>query len=83
MKREGALAKNGNARWEFADYELTSGDVVEVHVGQWILGRIEYSHGSGEYVLLVGEREATLRLQSGMQARLPESRGRLAMDYRR
>ena len=69
--REGTLVKNEIGRWEFADVELTSGDLVEIFVGQWIRGRIEYSHASREYVCLVGDEAATLRLQTGMKARLP------------
>jgi hypothetical protein len=68
---QGVLRKNENDRWEFADYELTSGDVVEILIGpHWIKGRME--HSGREYVFLVAEDAATLRLSVGMKARLPE-----------
>jgi len=68
---EGTLKKNEIGRWEFAHIELTSGDAVEVFVGQWIEGRVE--HDGRDYVLLVGEQCVTIRLQAGMQARLPQT----------
>lgn len=72
---EGTLAKNSIGRWEFADYELTSGEAVEVFVAeQWIRGRIEYLHSSQEYQLIVSsgpDSETFLMLHTGMQARTP------------
>ena len=72
---EGTLAKNDCGRWEFDGYELTSGDRVEVLVGStWVLGRIEYLHGSHGYALLLPsgpQTETILQLHRGMQARTP------------
>jgi hypothetical protein len=73
--REGVLTKNEIGRWEFSDYELTSGELVEVFVAeQWIRGRIEYLHGSQSYQLIISsgpDSETYVVLHTGMRARTP------------
>lgn len=61
MYREGKLFLNSCGRWEFDDFELTSGNLVEICIdGKWLLGVIEscdrkyywYSHRDGIPVIL-------------------------------
>lgn len=67
---EGILKKNDIGRWEFNDYELTSGNTVEIMIDDtWIKGRIEYAHDSKEYVFLAGMKETIIGLRHGMRAR--------------
>ena len=80
--REGKLMRNDIGRWEYAGYELTSGDPVEVLVAeQWIRGRIEYLHASQAYLLVLSsgpDSETYLMLHAGMEARTPGAKIRPA-----
>lgn len=74
MIHEGALTKNTIGRFEFDGFELRSGDRVEVFVGVWVRGHVEFSHDRKTYVLYVRsgeETEAVLSLHTGMKARTP------------
>lgn len=68
---EGSLRKNEGERWEIirieeSRYELTSGDVVEVKIGDhWFRTRVEHN-GTEYYSTVPG-----IRFFNGMPARVP------------
>jgi Domain of unknown function (DUF5348) len=69
MYREGNLFRNDRGRWEFDDFELTSGNFVELCIdGHWILGTVEscdgkyYWHSRRDHIQVV--------LRKGIRARL-------------
>ena len=69
MAREGVLKKNDCKRFEFDGYELTSGDAVELLIGQhWIYGHIEHTCNYG-YVFV--HSSGMLIPVPGMKARVP------------
>jgi hypothetical protein len=69
MYREGKLALNSCGRWEFDDFELTSGNFVEICIdGNWLLGVIESSNG--KYYWYSRRDGIPVILRKGIQARL-------------
>lgn len=67
------LEKNEIRRWVADGHEFTSGDEMEVHIGeQWVRGRVEYLHWCEEYQLIVSsglDTETYVVLHAGMLAR--------------
>lgn len=65
---DGKLAKMQSGRWSIGnEWEITSGDVIEVKVGEnWIATRIEHN-GTGYYAVVTG-----ILLYEGMPARRRE-----------
>ena len=69
MFREGKLFLNSCGRWEFDDFELTSGNFVEICIdGHWILGVIESY--DGKYYWHSRRDRIQIILRKGVQARL-------------
>jgi hypothetical protein len=73
MILNGTLEKNETGRWEYADRELTCGDVVEIDIGTWIKGRIE--HNGRDYYLLAPDGMTEIGLHKGLPARTPHRAG--------
>lgn len=70
MKLEGILFVNTNGRFEFSNYELTSGSVCEILInGEWVNGRIEHVFQHG-YAFYAGPNETYVKLIPGMRARV-------------
>ncbi|MDD5657584.1 MAG: DUF5348 domain-containing protein [Elusimicrobia bacterium] len=69
MSMTGILRKNEIGRWEYADCELTCGDLVELNIGAWIRGRIE--HNGKDYCFLAPDGATAIPLREGLPARMP------------
>ena len=69
MYREGNLRLNSCGRWEFDDFELTSGSLVEICIdGNWLLGVIESC--DGKYYWFSRRDSIPVILRKGIKARL-------------
>ncbi|MZK53147.1 DUF5348 domain-containing protein [Clostridium beijerinckii] len=69
--REGYLQHNDQGRYEIPNITyFTSGEPIQLLVnGNWIMGRIEYSHSKGDYYFLNEEERIYIYNLSGIKAR--------------
>jgi len=64
------LIKNSLQRWELDGYELTSGNLIEVKMGNhWIRGVVEWNHDYQRYVIHV-KGNGVLLITSSLAVRL-------------
>ncbi len=71
MNLEGKLLRNSCERFEVADFELTSGTLVEIEINKtWLLGVVEYWKDA--YYWFSKVEGIAVILRNGINARLPE-----------
>lgn len=70
----GILKCNDQGRYSFEDgYYFTSGDPIEIFVdGEWVKGRIEYSHRYEDYYFLKEDEDIYIYDIDGLEARAYE-----------
>lgn len=69
---EGRLKHNSSGRYSFKDgYYFTSGELIEVfYDGEWLKGRIEYSHVLQDYYFYMEEEQIYINKLAGLKARI-------------
>lgn len=68
----GTLRHNSSGRYSFEDgYYFTSGDSIEIfYDGEWLKGRIEYSHKLQDYYFCIEEEVIYINNLKGLKARI-------------
>lgn len=69
-RHKGILRDNSQGRYAFEDgYYFTSGEPIKIlYEGEWIIGRIEYSHYTNDYYF-TNENGESIHDLSGIEAK--------------